>query len=235
MHHYLNDTILSNALNRCMLFKNMTLEELSTMLDCLMPKIRKIRKNDIANIQGDAFEGMGVLMSGQAAVIKEDSEGNSSILDILKQGDIFGEMAAFTKTGRWPATIVAQTECVIMYIPAEVVTGMCEKHCYSHQTLNMNMLGILANKAMLLSKKLEYLSIKSIRGRIAKYILEQKGKNGELTFMLSMNRNEMADFLNVSRPSLSREMCKMRDEGLIDFHRSSVRINNIDGLKEIIV
>ncbi len=235
MHQYLNNAILSDALKKCKLFENMTLEELSTMLDCLRPKIRKISKNEIANIQGDYFEGMGVLMWGQAVVLKEDSEGNSSMLDILKQGDIFGEMAAFTKTGKWPATIVAQTECIIMYIPAEVITGMCEKLCPSHQTLNMNLLGILARKAMMLSKKLEYLSIKSIRGRIAKFLLEQKGDNGESTFMLSMNRNEMADFLNVSRPSLSREMCRMRDEGLIDFHRSSVRINDLNGLKENIV
>ena len=49
--------------------------------------------------------------------------------------------------------------------------------------------------------------------------------------MLAMNRNEMADFLNVARPSLSREMCRMRDEGIIDFHRSSVRIMDMEALK----
>lgn len=49
--------------------------------------------------------------------------------------------------------------------------------------------------------------------------------------MLSMNRNELADFLNVARPSLSREMCRMRDEGMIDFHRSSVRIRDMEALK----
>lgn len=235
MHQYLNNAILSEALQKCKLFEGMTLDELSAMLDCLRPKIRKTGKNEIANMQGDDFDGIGVLMSGQAAVLKEDAKGNSSILGILKQGDIFGEMAAFVKNGKWPATIAAQTDCIFMYIPAKLITGMCENHCQSHEALNMNMLKILAGKAMLLSKKLEYLSIKSIRGKIAKFLLEQKGNNKETTFMLSMNRNEMADFLNVSRPSLSREMCRMRDEGLIDFHRSSVRIKDLERLKENIV
>jgi CRP-like cAMP-binding protein len=72
-----------------------------------------------------------------------------------------------------------------------------------------------------------------MRGRIAIFFLEQYKKTGQSTFMLSMNRNELADFLNVSRPSLSREMSKMRDEGLIDFHRSSIRLKDIGALKAV--
>ncbi|HEY8349361.1 MAG TPA: helix-turn-helix domain-containing protein, partial [Clostridia bacterium] len=62
-------------------------------------------------------------------------------------------------------------------------------------------------------------------------LLEQYKKSGKTTFMLAMNRNELADFLNVARPSLSREMCRMRDEGMIDFHRSSVQIRDMEALK----
>jgi DNA-binding transcriptional regulator LsrR (DeoR family) len=47
-----------------------------------------------------------------------------------------------------------------------------------------------------------------------------------------MNRQQLADFLNVSRPSMSRELSRMRDEGIIDFHLSAVRILDIERLKE---
>jgi CRP-like cAMP-binding protein len=89
---------------------------------------------------------------------------------------------------------------------------------------------IVSERAIALSRKVEYLSIKSIRGKISTYLLEQYKKAGKAIFMLPMNRNEMADFLNVSRPSLSREMCKMRDEGIIDFHRASILVKDVRAL-----
>jgi CRP-like cAMP-binding protein len=94
------------------------------------------------------------------------------------------------------------------------------------------MLGILSRKAITLSRQLEFLSIRSMRGRIAAFLLEQHKKSGRATFMLDMNRNELADFLNVARPSLSREMCRMRNEGILDFHRSSMQIRDMAALKD---
>ena len=222
---------LISAVENCMLFEKMTAEDLSMLLVCLEPRIRKLEKNYIANVAGDPFEGIGVVLSGQAAVIKESAAGNRIIIAILRPGDLFGEMAAFSGSGKWPATVITQTVCAIMYVPPDKILGQCEKACQSHRTLLMNMLGILSRKALILSQKLEYLLIKSMRGRIARFLLEQHKYTGQTTFMLPMNRNELADFLNVSRPSLSREMCRMRDDRLIDFHRSSVQLKDIGALK----
>lgn len=226
------DQRLNGAISNCMLFEKMSTEELTMLLNCLKPRIRRLSKNDIANAAGDPFEGIGVVLSGQAAVIKESAAGNRNILTMLKPGDLFGEMAAFSGSGKWPATVVAQTACSIMYLPPDKILGQCEKSCISHRQLIMNMLGILSKKALMLSRKLEFLSIKSMRGRIANFLLEQYIKSGQTTFLLPMNRNELADFLNVSRPSLSREMCKMRDDGLLDFHRSAVQLKDIEAMKK---
>ncbi len=221
------DQKLKDSILNCRLFDKMTQEEAAMLLACIRPRVRKLAKNDVANVAGDPFEGIGIILSGQAAVVKENSEGNRTILTILKPGDLFGEMAAFSGNGKWPATIIAQTACNIMYVPPEKIIGQCEKACQGHRKLLMNMLGILSSRAMALSRKLEYLSMKSMRGRIAAFLLEQYKKTGQKTFLLTMNRNELADFLNVSRPSLSREMCKMKEDGLIDFHRSSVQLKDI--------
>jgi CRP-like cAMP-binding protein len=94
------------------------------------------------------------------------------------------------------------------------------------------MLGIISEKALMLNRKVEYLAIKSMRAKISTFLLEQYKKTGKTTFMIPLNRNELADFLNVSRPSMSREMCRMKEEGIIDFHRASIRIINPDALKK---
>jgi CRP-like cAMP-binding protein len=100
--------------------------------------------------------------------------------------------------------------------------------------LTLNMIKIISKKAINLNKTIEYLSVKSIRQKIAYYLLDQYKKTKSRNFMLDMNRNELSDFLNVTRPSLSREMANMRDEGLIDFHRSSIKLLNIDKLSSIV-
>jgi CRP-like cAMP-binding protein len=224
------DLKLNSVVKSCMLFENMPDADLTMLLECLKPRVLKFEKNDIANSEGGPFEGIGIVLSGQAAVVKENSSGSRTILTILKPGDLFGEMAAFSGNGRWPATVVTQSACNIMYMPPDKILGQCEKVCTGHHTLIMNMLGVLSRKAMVLNRKLEYLSIKSMRGRIARFLVEQYKKSGQTTFLLPMNRNELADFLNVSRPSLSRELCRMRDDGLLDFHRSSLQLKNLDAL-----
>jgi CRP-like cAMP-binding protein len=90
---------------------------------------------------------------------------------------------------------------------------------------------VISDKSLMLNKKVEYLSIKSIRGKICTYLLEQSEITKGNNIILPLKRNELADFLNVSRPSMSREMCQMRDEGIIDFHLSTFRIKDIDALK----
>jgi len=72
-----------------------------------------------------------------------------------------------------------------------------------------------------------------MRGKICTYLLEEYNRTGDKNIILPLNRNELADFLNVSRPSMSREMGKMRDEGLINFHLTAIELLDIEGLKNM--
>lgn len=220
-----------SILETCPLFHGIEQEELNSMLNCLKPKIEKYNKNEFIRLAGDKYEGLGIMLSGRAAIAKENSIGDRVIITVVESGDMFGEMAAFSGQHQWPATVIAQEESLAMFLSSDIILGECNKLCKSHRLLIMNMLKVVSNKALLLSKKLDYLSIKSIRGRISSLLIEHYNKIGASSFMMSFNRNEMADYLNVSRPALSREMCKLRDEGILDFYKSSVVIKNIEALK----
>jgi CRP-like cAMP-binding protein len=76
--------------------------------------------------------------------------------------------------------------------------------------------------------------LKSIVGKVSRFLLEEKDKNDSLTFRLPMNREKLADFLNVSRPSMSRELCRLRDQGIIDFHKDHFRIRDEERLKALL-
>lgn len=227
------DPIWQKSLSICPLFQGIEPEQREAMVDCMNPRFRSYKKNEVITLAGEVFEGVGVVLSGQVAVTKENVAGDRVIMVLLDSGEMFGEMAAFAGSGVWPATVVAQEECTVVFLPPEKIIGNCPRQCSSHRMLILNMLRVVSDKALMLNKKVEYLSMKSLRGKISAFLLEQAKRVERTMFMMPIDRNTMADFLNVSRPSLSREMGRMRDEGIIDFHRASVRILNLEKLKKM--
>ncbi len=223
--------VIDKELLKCPLFHGIEIDELSSLLYCLKPKIRMYKKNDFIKVAGDKFDSIGIILQGEATVNKENIAGNRVIVTILKPGDMFGETLVFSNQPSWIATVQAQKKCKVLFIKGESIVGECAKLCPWHKILIQNMLRIVSEKALVLNSKVEYLSITSVREKICTYLLEQYKKSGSSTFILPMNRKELAEFLNVSRPALSREMSRLRDEGIIDFHMASVKIIDPDRLK----
>jgi len=221
------------ALLTCELFKGMNDAEITSVLTCLNPKVYRYSKNELVAIEGDQLTGLGVVLAGDVVVTRENAVGNRIIIATNGPGGMFGEIAAFAGNFMWPATIIARETCEVMFLPSEKIVGSCENACVSHKLMIANVLKIISLKALLLNKKIDYLVIKSMRGKVCAFLLDQFKKQGKQTFVIPLKRNELADFLNVSRPSLSREMGKLRDEGIIEFHRASIKIKDLNTLKTL--
>jgi len=214
------------------LFKEVDELQLTSMLNCFRSTVKAYHKEGLIAIEGEPFTGIGVILSGSVIVSKNNEQGERVVIAKFGKGQMFGEMIAFSKRDRWPATVSAIEETEIISVDPALIVNTCGKMCDSHRQLIMNMLTIVSNKALMLNKKVEYLSKKSMRGKLAKYIMEQKKGKSTINFDVDMNRNELADFLNVSRPSMSRELGRMKDEGLIDFHKQTFRVLDVGRLKE---
>lgn len=218
------------VLQRCPLFEALEDAEMQEVLGCLNPRREEHEKNELVRRAGEPFSAVGLVLSGEVIITKETAAGNRMILEVLGPGGMFGEMAAFSGEPTWPATVIAQSPCTVLFLPPEKILGNCSKACANHKRLIANMMKIISRKALTLNKKIEYLTVRSIRGKLSLYLLEQYKKAGSLTLTLPLKRDELADFLNVSRPSLSRELCNMRDEGMIEFYRSSLKIKDLSSL-----
>lgn len=219
------------ALSKTPLFGGIGREDLVSFLICLNPKIQEYAKNEIIALEGREFGGIGCVLSGEVAVSKENAAGDRIVMSVLRSGSLFGEMAAWSARPLWPATVQAREDSAVMFIPAEKISSPCPKACRFHAGIIQNMLKILSEKALALNRKVEYLAIKSMRGKLCAYFLEQQRQTGRQTFTMPLNRNALADYLGVSRPSMSREMGRMRDEGLIDFHLAAVKIRNMKAVR----
>jgi len=223
-----------SVLSETLLFEGIQRSDLVAMMDCLQPRICQYKKDECIAMAGDVSESVGILLKGRAAVTKETISGDRVIIAVLQQGDMFGEMIVFTEHPVWPSTVTAKEHCTVFFLSGKKITGQCDKVCPWHRALILNMLRIVSERALALNKKIEYLTIRSMRGRISAFLMEQHKKTGRTLFVLPMNRNDMADFLNVSRPSMCREMSRMKDEGIIDYHRSTIDIRDIEALMQYV-
>ncbi len=221
-----------DTLHSSPLFRGIDNESLNTMLDCLNPKIRRYKQREIIAAYGQPFEGVGIIASGKVSLSKEMYSGNRIMMGILNAGDIFGEMVAFSDSRVWPKTVIAHENCVLLFLPPDKITGTCSNICASHSTLIMNTLKILSNKALMLNRKIEHISAGNIRGKISSYLLDIHRQTTDDTITIPMKRHELADYLSITRPSLSREMGLMRDAGIIEFNGPLVTINNVLALEE---
>ena len=95
------------------------------------------------------------------------------------------------------------------------------------------MLSCLAERIDLINNDAKYLKLKSMRGKISKLFYDKYLQQGTETIHLGFNRNEMAEYLNVSRPSMSREMINMKNDGIISYRKDEIVIHDIAKLKEL--
>lgn len=177
---------------------------------------------------------IGIVVAGTIAVTKETPLGERIVLNKVPAGGIFGEVAALSASQLSPATIYALGKCTVLFMLPDRILTPCRKACPWHQQLTANLIHLVADKALYLNRKIDYLTIKSMRGKLCTYLYERYQKVESVQFTLPYNRNELAEFLNVSRPSMSRELGRMRDEGLLAFQGDAFELLNLEQLKAFV-
>ena len=211
------------------LFKGMTQIEIENCLKCARAHIREYDKNAIIFSQMDPPASLYVLITGNVAVCKDSIDGKRYIVTTIEERDIFGEVFVFLEHVEYTYYVVANEKSKVLEIPKEYFYHSCGNACDQHAKISYNLLTILARKAYFLNNKVQLLTSGSLRQKIIKYLFELN--DGTSYIKLPMNREQLADYLNVTRPSLSRELIKMNHEKLIDVHQNVVKLIDIDALK----
>lgn len=211
-------------LQRNELFRNFGLSDLESILNCLSAKVSYYKKGDMILLQGDHVQFVGLVVSGSIQIIKEDIEGNVSILAHLGINDIFAETFAYADIHESPITVQATENCEIMFIDCKRIISTCNNACTFHSKLIKNMLSLIAKKNVMLNQKMEILSKRTIREKLLTFFNTQIQINRSKRFIIPYNREGLANYLCLDRSALSRELSNMRDEGLIKFRKNEFEI-----------
>lgn len=227
----LNDTQHQTLLGTS-LFKGITLEELIDLLPCLKPLTKTYQADELILTQGTTVEYIYIVLEGQVEIAKENFSGQKNIISILTPSNIFGEGIVCTKERLSPIIATALTKVTVLMLPYKRVITGCEHGCSFHYSLIHNMILLLGEKNYHLNMKMDLLLLKGMREKLVTYLLLESQHQNSHAFTVNLNRNQLADYLNVSRTSMCRELGRMKEEGLIDYYQNSFKILNQKKLHE---
>ena len=221
-------------INDIRLFRGISPEDLNKLLQCCGAKMSAFPKDRFIWLAGDAADHIGIVLSGQVNILREDVLGNRHIIGRVGAGSIFGETFAGAGLETYPVSVQAAESSQIMLLALKKVIRQCPDACGYHAELIQNLMVIMAQKNLTLNQKITFLTYKTTRQKIAALLLSYLQDEHNKTVTLPYTREEMADFLCLNRSALSRELTSMRDAGLICFNKNRFDLINLAALGDMV-
>jgi len=222
---------LVDVLKQCILFKDMDHKDIERFIKNSNFTIKKYSKGGLVVQEESHCKELGILLNGLLEVQSLYPSGKSITLNRVEPSEIFGEAILFSKSSQFPSNIEAIEESAIMFIKKSDLIN-CLSKCHHFME---NFLELLSDRLLMLNKKLKMLTMENIRQKIGNFLIQEYKKQKSLQIKLFLSRQEMADHMGIERPSLSRVLSKMREEGIIEFNKESFLIKDLEALNDLLI
>ena len=206
------------------IFAGISQSDRATMLSCIGYHIAAFQKGEIVAFEEENIKHIGIVLSGAVDMIKEDLWGNKTMLVRMRKDELFGETFACGEDNVSVVTFHVSEDAEILFLPFDRVMHSCTTACVFHHRLIENMVRVIADKNRDLMRKVEVVSKRTIREKLLAYLSLQAQTQNSRYFEIPLGRVELAEYLCVDRSALTRELAKMKDEGLIDYDRNCFRL-----------
>lgn len=213
-----------SVLKRIQLFAGVGDDEIASMLSCLGARLYTYKKGEYVLRQGEHLNDIIVLVDGNLHIQKDDYWGNRSILGQIAVGEMFGEAYVAPESGALLNDVVAVDESSVIFFDVKRIITTCSSACRFHSMVVQNMFFAISEKNRKLVQKLGHMSKRSTREKLISYLSEEAKRHNSSSFTIPFNRQQLADFLSVDRSAMSNELCKMRDEGLLEFEKNQFKL-----------
>ncbi len=206
------------------LFAGLDDADIRAALACLGAKRIARKKKQHLFRSGDRLTSLGVVLSGAVQIYQEDYYGNRNVFGNIGPGGLFGESFACAAIDSVPVSAVASEAGEMLFLDCRRLATPCENACGFHARLIRNLMDVLARKNVALTQRLEFTGRRTTREKALAYLFEQARLAGSSRFSIPFDRQELADYLCVERSGLSSELAKLRDEGVIQFHKNEFEL-----------
>jgi CRP-like cAMP-binding protein len=211
---------------QCPICNNIPENQRDEFLKGLHYTIRRYRKGDVIAYQGDVVNALYILLEGSVKTEMILESGMVMNIENIIAPNPLAPAFLFAEKNDFPVDVIALEECALMIIPKESVLkqlAACEPFLKSYISFN-------SNKTNFLSERIKLLSVKTIKGKLAQYILK---RSHNLEFVLDKNQTQLAEYFGVTRPSLARSLSEIIEEGIIKLHKKEGKILDVEKFKEL--
>ncbi len=197
------------------LFENIENNQILELLKCIGIKTKTFKKDSYIIKAGQKINFLCVILEGSV-----QSSKNNTIIETFKINDIFGHNIVCCGINKSPVNYVAKENSEVLFLPFEKIVTPCSKLCIYHLQMIKNIMKMISKRNSFLFDKLDIIAQKTTRDKILALLETYKPVQGEI-FSIPYSREEMAKFLCVDRSALSRELSRMRDDGILKFYKNN--------------
>lgn len=213
-----------NAISNINLFKSFTKEELNQVFNTSKYSVKEFEKGEIIHIQNEICTTLDIILEGQVAVKKIDENGNILTISIFSARDIIGANLIFSRKNTYPMTVVSESNVVVLHLYKDLILELSQNNV----RFMIGLMEAISDRMLILTDKINTISLKTIRQSIIEFLKYEYHIQKNHVIKLNMTKKELAERLGIQRSSLSRELCKMREDGLVEYNARTITIKNLD-------
>ncbi len=217
-------------LSQSPLFIGISAQELEGIFSRISFSIKSFSKGQTIAQRGEEMKNLCIVVEGVVKGEMVDFTGKILKIEEIQASQPLAHAVMFSNANRFPVDVVALTDCKILFISRADVLRMMQ----SNEIFLTNFLKAVSNRAHFLTNKLWFLSFKTIKEKVAHYLLTLAKSETRTTIMLPKSHQELAEFFGVTRPALARVFAEMKEDGILLINRREVIIVNRKKLIEMI-
>lgn len=216
-------------LAQCPVFKGIPEEESKILLNTVHYQVKSYQKGEMVAIQGEPVSSLFIILSGSVKGEMIDYSGKTIKIEDIEAPRPLATAFLFGKENRFPVTVTANNDVKILAIPVPEFLKLLQKNT----RILVNYLNSISSRSQFLSQKLHFLNFKTIREKVAHFLLQQAGDKLH-SFGLKATQQQLSELFGVTRPSLARVLSEMQREKLFIIEKKTVTLLNKQKLNEIL-
>lgn len=190
-------------------------------------RIQAFGKDEMLFNAGDDANGFYYVQSGEVRIFRMDDQGKEVEVVRLNPGDFFGEAVVFV-SDKFPAFAQAVMDTKTLFFSKNMIF----QHIDKDPSIARFFISLLARKCIVLNKRIETLELRTVRQRLAQFILSQYQEQKSEVIVLNMKKIELARFIGTISETLSRCLKQMQEDNLIEVHGREIRVKDSVKLKQ---
>lgn len=210
------------------LCRGMDVLALRDMLEGVSYRILSKQKGSMVLSAGSRYNELHILLEGSVQAVMDHENGKSVLIESIEAPDPIAPAILFAPRQVLPVTVLAESDCRILVLSLETILDLCQKN----RRFLINFLTEIGGKLSLFAEKFKLLEFSSLRRRIAVFLSDRLEQG---SYTLPFPKEKLAEYLSVARPSLSRELSEMVNEGILKIDGRTITVLNQEKFNDLLM